>query len=162
MADGRLIMAGGTSFHMRTPREIRAQCGAICWRRNDAGQVEVLLVTSRDTGRWVIPKGGQIEGLDDAQSAAQEAWEEGGIRGLVSDHPVGHYTYQKTNAGFFDVDCDVAVYPIEVQEVANRFPEHRERRRAWFAPLEASGLVAEPELAAILAAFAPPALPGSA
>ena len=155
MADGRFVMAGGAVFQMRAPLEIRSQCGAICWRRDD-GVVRVLLVTSRDTGRWVIPKGGQIEGLEDADSAAQEAWEEAGIRGRVMDQPVGHYTYRKVTRRNGDVDCDVAVFPLEVTELAELFPEYGQRRRVWFSPAEAAHLVAESDLAQILANFSPP------
>ncbi|MEN9850080.1 MAG: hypothetical protein RL128_243, partial [Pseudomonadota bacterium] len=62
----------------------RTQYGALCWRMH-RGKVEVLLITSRDTGRWVIPKGWPIDGLAPAQTAAREAWEEAGVEGDIAD-----------------------------------------------------------------------------
>ncbi len=156
MADGHFIMAGGNVFRMRGPREIRSQCGAICWRR-EADEVQVLLVTSRDTGRWVIPKGGQIDGLDDPGSAAQEAWEEAGVRGTVLETPLGHYTYRKGLRSGSDVDCDVAVFALKVREIRDRFPEEGQRDRRWFTPAAAALRVCEPDLSALLASFSPPA-----
>ena len=70
-------------------REPRAQFAALPWRRNAAGETEVMLITSRETHRWVIPKGWPIKGKSSAKSAAQEAFEEAGVRGKVGKKPVG-------------------------------------------------------------------------
>ncbi|WP_233192654.1 NUDIX hydrolase [Acidimangrovimonas sediminis] len=127
------------------------QYGALCWRRAGDG-VEVLLVTSRDTGRWVIPKGWPMAGLGPSETARQEAYEEAGVDGKVRDACAGLYSYTKVlgpdrSTG---VPCVVAVYPIEVRKLAGKFPEAQERRRKWFSPKKAASKVDEPELGALL------------
>lgn len=134
---------------------VRLQYGALCWRRNDTG-IEVLLITSRDTGRWVIPKGWPMPGLAPEAAAAQEAWEEAGVEGVMSPLCLGRYGYQKVFTLTASVPCAVAVYGLQVKDVAKSFPEAKVRRRAWFPLDEAAGLVAEPELAGIIAGFTPP------
>ncbi|MGP3695934.1 NUDIX hydrolase [Rhodobacter sp. NSM] len=151
MGDGRFRLITGGAGGAET---FRPQCGAICWRR-EAGQVQILLITSRDTGRWVIPKGGRIAGLDDAGSAAQEAWEEAGVRGAVGSRPLGRFTYRKLNRNSGSIACQVAVFALEVEELADTFPEREQRKRKWFAPEQAARQVAEPELQGILAGFDP-------
>ncbi|MCE6952144.1 NUDIX hydrolase [Cereibacter sphaeroides] len=155
MDDGQFGMAQDTSTGTAAaPAATRAQCGAVCWRA-EGGKVLVLLITSRDTGRWVIPKGGRIEGLDDAESAAQEAWEEAGIRGEVDHRPLGRFSYRKLLKTSADVLCDVAVFPLRVSEMLDAFPERGQRKRKWFSPDKAARKVAEPELREILLHFAP-------
>jgi len=143
---------------MRPPQPARAemretaatQVAALCWRIEN-GVTEVLLITSRDTGRWVIPKGWPIEGLSDCQAAAREAWEEAGVQGRVADEPLGRYVYDKILDGARVKRCAVAIYPLEVERLKARFPEAEERNRRWVAANEAAGLVAEPQLRTILA-----------
>jgi 8-oxo-dGTP pyrophosphatase MutT (NUDIX family) len=134
----------------------RIQYGALCWRDADHG-IEVLLITSRDTGRWVIPKGWPIRGLAPEAAAAQEAWEEAGVEGEVSPMCLGRYGYSKSLSVSASVPCAVAVYGLCVAEIGKRFPEAKERQRQWFPKAEAAALVAEPELAVIITGFAPPA-----
>lgn len=131
------------------------QCGAVCWRKH-RGSVEVLLITSRDTGRWVIPKGWPMPGLSPEAAAAQEAWEEAGVCGVMNPLCVGRYGYQKCLSLTASVPCAVAVYGMRVDKLAKAFPERKERQRKWFPQQEASTLVAEPELAMIIAGFLPP------
>lgn len=133
----------------------RMQYGALCWRRGDEG-TEVLLITSRDTGRWVIPKGWPMPGLSPEAAAAQEAWEEAGVSGVTNPLCIGRYGYQKCLSVTSTVPCAVAVYGMRVDKLAKTFPEVKERRRKWFLLDEAAGLVAEPELATIIAGFLPP------
>lgn len=145
-------------MNMRPPPPARAetretvatQVAALCWRI-EAGTTEVLLITSRDTGRWVIPKGWPIQGLSDAEAAAREAWEEAGVEGRVADEPLGRYVYDKVLESAATRRCAVAVYPLEVERLKARFPEAEERRRRWFAAGEAAKLVAEPQLRTLLA-----------
>jgi 8-oxo-dGTP pyrophosphatase MutT (NUDIX family) len=134
------------------------QVGAMCWRKNAQGR-EVLLVTSRDTGRWIIPKGWPIKSLGQSGSALLEAWEEAGVRGHASDQPIGTYDYDKMRTKGSVVPCRVAVFAVEVHRLADRFPEATQRRRRWFQPEEAAALVAEPELATLLRAMAKPSWP---
>jgi ADP-ribose pyrophosphatase YjhB (NUDIX family) len=46
----------------------------------------VLLVTSRETGRWIIPKGGPIKGFKPAKTAAREAYEDAGALAYAYDY----------------------------------------------------------------------------
>jgi 8-oxo-dGTP pyrophosphatase MutT (NUDIX family) len=134
----------------------KLQYGALCWRAGAAG-IEVLLITSRDTGRWVIPKGWPIPGLAPEAAAAQEAWEEAGVEGAVNPVSLGRYGYQKCLSVDFAVPCAVAVFGLRVDSLSGAFPEARERRREWFPLGQAASLVAEPELALMIAGFSPPA-----
>ena len=133
----------------------RMQYGALCWRNGD-DSIEVLLITSRDTGRWVIPKGWPMPGLAPEAAAAQEAWEEAGVEGVMNPLCVGRYGYQKCLSLTATVPCAVAVYGMRVNKLAKSFPEIKERQRKWFSLDEASTLVAEPELSMIIAQFVPP------
>jgi 8-oxo-dGTP pyrophosphatase MutT (NUDIX family) len=133
----------------------RTQYAALCWRVG-AGGVEVLLITSRDTGRWVIPKGWPMAGLAPEATAAQEAWEEAGVEGIVSPVCLGRFGYQKELSVTKRVPCAVAVFGLRVDRLAAKFPEAKARRREWFPRAEAAGLVQEPELARLIAEFTPP------
>jgi 8-oxo-dGTP pyrophosphatase MutT (NUDIX family) len=126
----------------------RNQFAALCWRLH-RGRVEVLLITSRDTGRWVIPKGWPVADKSPAESAAQEAWEEAGVRGQEGKDALGLYTYDKLRGTKEALPCAVSVFPLRVEELAARFPERKERRRRWFGADKAAKLVAEPELRAL-------------
>ncbi len=138
----------------RLDRPARRQVGALCWRRK-GGQVEVLLVTSRETGRWVIPKGNRMQGLSDPDAAAQEAWEEAGVRGKLRPLRLGSFHYVKLLARGSARQMAVDVYALKVKDVLKDWPERKERTRQWFRPEEAAGLVDEPELRALLSEFAP-------
>ena len=128
------------------------QFGALCWRMH-RGQVEVLLITSRDTGRWVIPKGWAIEGLSPALSAAREAWEEAGVEGEVSDIGLGQFRYDKVVRPSQFIPCEVQVFGLRVARLAERFPERKQRRRKWFNAETAARKVNEPQLRELLAAL---------
>ena len=131
----------------------RSQYGALCWRMH-RGRVEVLLITSRDTGRWVIPKGWPMEGRRPDEAAAQEAWEEAGVTGESGVTALGLFSYDKARKSKEALPCVVTVYPLRVERLAARFPERAERRRRWFTAERAARLVAEPELRAMLAQLA--------
>lgn len=130
------------------------QIGALPWRRRD-GVLEVLLVTSRETKRWVAPKGWPMPYKSDAEAAATEAWEEAGVKGLIASAPLGGYSYSKRMKDGSDRACRIKVYALEVTVERDHWPEVAERERRWFPALEAADLVAEPELSAILRAFDP-------
>lgn len=131
------------------------QYGALCWRDGGDG-VEVLLITSRDTGRWVIPKGWPMPGLAPEAAAAQEAWEEAGVNGQINPRCIGRFGYQKCLTVSTTIPCAVSVFGLRVNTLAPTFPEVKERQRRWFPLAEAAGLVAEPELSQIIAGFTPP------
>jgi 8-oxo-dGTP pyrophosphatase MutT (NUDIX family) len=132
--------------------DVSQQYAALPWRR--AQGFEVLLITSRETRRWVIPKGWPMSGLSAAESAAQEAYEEAGIRGQMAAQAVGHYTYSKRLRGGAKKRFRVDVFAMEVTEVLDLWPEAHERARQWLSPHEALALVEEPELAALIRTFA--------
>jgi 8-oxo-dGTP pyrophosphatase MutT (NUDIX family) len=136
------------SLHMILGRRPPAlQVGAIC-RKPESG--EVLLITSRDTGRWVIPKGWPMEGRSLAHAALQEAWEEAGVRGRVGMTELGRFGYDKRQNSGFALPVEVALFPVEVMELADDYPEYEERHREWFAPERAAELVDETGLKQIL------------
>jgi 8-oxo-dGTP pyrophosphatase MutT (NUDIX family) len=136
-------------------REPRSQFAALPWRRDADGELEILLITSRDTRRWVIPKGWPIKGKSSAKSAAQEAFEEAGVRGKVSKRPVGAYAYDKRLKSGRLQHIRVAVFALAVDSEAEAYPELGQREKVWVAPAEAAHRVDEPELMVLLATFKP-------
>lgn len=138
-------------------RETRTQFAAICYRtaKSKSGGTEILLVTSRHTGRWIIPKGWPMDGMRPAAAAAQEAWEEAGVRGRAVDHCLGLYAYDKWIDSSLSLPCIVAVFPVEVRKLDKSFPEVGERKRKWFSPKKAASKVDEPELKTLLMHFDP-------
>ena len=113
----------------------------------------MLLVTSRQTRRWVLPKGNQVSGLSLHDSAAHEALEEAGIRGAVCPAPIGSYRYRKRRKTGASVMVEVDVFPIAVTEELAEWEEDDERERRWFSLREAADAVQEPELQQILRNF---------
>lgn len=134
--------------------EVRTQFGALCYRLRD-GKPEVLLVTSRGSGRWIIPKGWPIPGRTPAGMVLQEAWEEAGVRGQVHNVVLGLYSYRKTVGPDRGMPCLVMVYPVEVRSLAARFPEAGQRRHKWLRPKKAAKCVEERELAHLIRSFDP-------
>ena len=128
------------------------QYAALPWRK--AQGFEILLITSRETRRWVIPKGWPIPAHSAAESAAQEAYEEAGGRGWMAAQAMGHYRYSKRLRGGARKRFRVDVFAMEVTEVLDQWPEAHERARQWLSPQEALALVEEPELAALIRTFA--------
>lgn len=123
------------------------QVAAVCLHPDDG---RVLMITSRGTGRWIIPKGWPMAGRSLAGAAAREAWEEAGVEGRIGHRELGRYTYGKEQDSGFVVPVEVCVFPLNVDKLAKSFPESDQRRREWFAPARAAQLVAEPGLSAIL------------
>ena len=136
---------------LETPRQ---QIGALVWRF-DRGFLKILLVTSRDTGRFVIPKGWTEEKLTNPQAAALEAFEEAGVTGNIKDEPCGSYAYTKLIGPGFVLPCIVDVYPMQALKILPKWPEKGERSRHWFDLDDAASKVAEPELADLIRYFVP-------
>ncbi len=109
-----------------------------------------MLVTSRETGRWVIPKGWPISGLTPQNSAAREAIEEAGVLGQISDQPIGTYHYDKRLADGSSMLCAVEVFLLKVEQQLASWPEQTQRQTRWFSVLDAAGAVHEPELSIII------------
>jgi 8-oxo-dGTP pyrophosphatase MutT (NUDIX family) len=130
------------------------QVAALCYRQRGKS-LRILLITSRDTGRWVTPKGWPMRNRTEPEAAAREAYEEAGIRGDVSTRHVGHYSYKKWLGNGRAIPCLVRVYPLRVREMLKSYPETRQRRNKWFSQAKAAKKVMEPELAALIRAFEP-------
>ncbi|PWC44313.1 NUDIX hydrolase [Azospirillum sp. TSO22-1] len=128
---------------------LRIQYGALPFRIKE-GRAVVLLVTTRETGRWIIPKGWPKRGVKPHKLAAREAYEEAGLVGKVSRRSCGQFHYTKRLRTGEAVACAVEVFPMEVRRELDDWPEKGQRRRSWIPPAEAALLVEEPELAALL------------
>jgi predicted phosphate transport protein (TIGR00153 family) len=135
---------------------VTRQVGALPYRADAIGRAQILLITSRDTGRWVIPKGNLMRGFTDHAAAAIEAWEEAGVRGAVCATPLGDFRYRKHRRVGPPRDMVVAVYCLLVTEQAAEWPERHQRVTQWFDLPDAADAVAEPTLKALIAGFAPP------
>ncbi len=120
------------------------------------GETVVLLVTSRETGRWVLPKGWAEKGLTGPEVAAKEAYEEGGIVGEVTPTTAGAYTYLKRLPKGQTADCAVDVFPMRVDRLLEDWPERTQRRRQWFTLPQAALAVDDGELVTLLLRLAAP------
>ncbi|WP_086052057.1 NUDIX hydrolase [Pseudoruegeria sp. SK021] len=129
----------------------------MCFRVK-AGKTQILLVTSRETKRWVIPKGWLIPGKTAADSAVIEAFEEAGVQGRLFSKSVGGYTYSKSVHRAKSLTCLVRVYPLEVKTLLAKFPERHQRKRKWFAAKRAAAMVKAPGLAKLILRFDPQGL----
>lgn len=131
------------------------QLAALCWNDSKDG-TRILLITSRDTGRWVLPKGWPMDDRSNADAALTEAWEEAGVTGATDGIAVGNYSYDKVlcRATNRAQPCKVEVYPVRVTALARKYPERRQRRRKWFTPEKAARKVDEPDLQQLILAFA--------
>jgi 8-oxo-dGTP pyrophosphatase MutT (NUDIX family) len=130
-------------------RPKKLQVAALCHRiRGDSK--EFLLVTSRDTGRWIIPKGWPIRGLKANEAALQEAWEEAGVRNSIATaDPVGSYSYNKRKASGLEIPVKTLVYSVAVEDLSEEYPEAHQRTRKWVSADTAAELVHEAELKSI-------------
>lgn len=126
------------------------QYAALPFRRSDCGLLEILLVTSRETARWVIPKGNPMRGLDGPETAAQEAVEEAGVEGRIAPEPLGAYRYEKNRRRRGWTRAEVHVFPMLVEREAATWQEQGQRERRWFTSAEAAEAVAEPGLKALI------------
>ncbi|MCP1336552.1 NUDIX hydrolase [Futiania mangrovi] len=120
-------------------------------------EVEVLLVTSRRRGRWVLPKGWTAARLGSAASAAREARQEAGVVGSVAETPIGSYAYEKVMRQGYAVPAHVGVYPLQVEEHRLKWRERKERKLRWVRLSEAAQMVDDPELRELLSSLVPDA-----
>lgn len=126
---------------------MREQFAALCYRvRTDGGMLEVLLVTSRDSRRWIIPKGWPMAGKKPHEVAAIEAFEEAGVRGKAKKKPFGYFTYLKMFDNGQRAPCCVQVHLLDVKESCDVFREKGQRLCEWVSCVEAARRVREPEL----------------
>src|SRR5258706_11869039 len=141
----------GPSPTRKLPMRPQKQVAALPLRRID-GVIEILLVTSRDTGRWIIPKGWLSKRLKGHEAAAREAREEAGVKGKIKQRAIGSYSYIKretSNRGPISVN----VYLLAVRKEYKPWPEKDQRRRAWIGIETAAGKGQEPGLSLIIKAL---------
>jgi uncharacterized protein Yka (UPF0111/DUF47 family)/8-oxo-dGTP pyrophosphatase MutT (NUDIX family) len=134
-----------------------SQFGVLAYDIGPDGEPRFLLITSRRTKRWVIPRGNPIPGLSAAQSAAQEAYEEAGLTGIVSPEEIGRYSYEKVKRSGATVPAEVTVFPLRASIQSRHWPERDQRESRWFTRMEAAAAVDEAGLKALIRGFAIPA-----
>src|SRR4051794_6525347 len=104
--------------HLCKPRHASAdgtplrQVAALPYRKNAAGEIQVLLVSSRGKKRIIIPKGWR-EHKKAWKAAEKEAREEGGVVGKIKRRPIGYFEYWKRLADHFAL-VKVDVYALRV------------------------------------------------
>jgi 8-oxo-dGTP pyrophosphatase MutT (NUDIX family) len=129
----------------------RVQYGALPYRvRTGSRRPQFMLITSRETQRWVIPKGWPKKGKSPQYSAAREAFEEAGVLGAVATRSVGSFSYEKRLKSGAVVVCHVRVFPLEVRRQRKQWPEKQERTVKWLSASQAADKVDEPKLGAII------------
>lgn len=128
------------------------QVAALCWRKGKVG-LEVLLITSRKSKRWILPKGWPEPGLTMAQNAAREAFEEAGVVGDVEISSIGHYYYLKERRGGGGLPCKVEVFALAVRKQLDDWPEKSLRRIMWVSLSDAASKVSEQGVRLVLKNF---------
>jgi 8-oxo-dGTP pyrophosphatase MutT (NUDIX family) len=142
------------SLAAKNKRDVRSQFGALCYRF-EGGKLQILIVTSRRSRKWIVPKGWPMSGKTPAQTAGVEAWEEAGVIGKANENCIGHYSYTKDAGRFGMLPCVVSLFAIKVKRTAQKYPENSLRKRRWVGQKKAANLVHEPELAQLIRNFAP-------
>jgi 8-oxo-dGTP pyrophosphatase MutT (NUDIX family) len=148
----------------RRASPMTVQYGALPYRFNEARALEVLLITTKQSKRWIIPKGRPIGGLKPAKCAAREAFEEAGVRGAVGKKPIGAFRFVKTVDDSLSLLCRVRVYPMKVKRQMRSWPEALHRTQRWFEPAAALAAVNDVGLKTVIGRFvetmtaSPPAL----
>ena len=132
----------------------RAQHAALPFRINSEGRVEIMLITSRETKRWIVPKGWPIKGLEPYETAEREAFEEAGLHGHATKRPIGRYVYEK-RLQHSSVMCEVSVHPLLVVTQRDRWPEQHQRDGRWFSVEGAATAVREAGLQQLIRSFGP-------
>jgi 8-oxo-dGTP pyrophosphatase MutT (NUDIX family) len=128
----------------------RVQYAALPYRRRADARTQIMLVTSRESGRWVIPKGWPKKRQSPCASAAREAREEAGVVGEVGRSSIGSYSYKKRLRSGAIVTCEVRVFPLKVKRQQKSWPERGEREFQWFSRAKAAKAVRERALSEII------------
>ncbi|MGV6812064.1 MAG: NUDIX hydrolase [Brevirhabdus sp.] len=137
--------------------QLRTQFAALCYRMR-AGEPEVLLVTTRRTKRWIIPRGWPLHGSTPSATAQTEALEEAGAEGKMHNTCIGIYSYIKIRPDGTQTPVMVAVFPLKVKKLRDSYREAGQRKRRWFPLKKAAAHVHEPELQQIIRNFDPKVL----
>lgn len=148
-----MTASGGKQEGRKSGGGKRRQVAALPWR-GEGEALRILLVSSRETRRWVIPKGWPMKGKTDFAAAAQEAYEEAGLDGVIAQQAIGEYEYLKRLKSGAARLVKVDVYPLRVAREHLNWPEKGQRTLRWMTPVEAALAVQEPELRDLIARFA--------
>ncbi len=143
-----------SNLYLMLRRPPRQQYAALCYRLDAMSGLQVLLLTSRETRRWVVPKGWPMKGKKAHAVAEREAYEEAGVRGKAEKEPFGYFAYMKKLKSGIKVPVRVQVHALRVDEMLTDFPEKESRTLEWTSCPEAAARVKEPELKALFMAFA--------
>jgi 8-oxo-dGTP pyrophosphatase MutT (NUDIX family) len=142
-------MSPATASRRAPPRaKPRPQYGALPYRTGDG--VDILLITSRETGRWVIPKGWPMKGKSASATAAREAVEEAGVVGEIGKRPLGAFVYIKFRKTGLGRPCKVRVFALKVTGQRDEWREKGQRTAQWFAWSDAAAAVQERALARLI------------
>ena len=133
--------------------DVRAQLAALCYRYK-GGKLQICLITTRGSGRWIMPRGWPMHKLTPAQGAAIEAYEEAGLTGTMHPNSIGAYSYDKPLDDSV-TPVMVMVYALHVTDAAKTWPEKKQRKRAWMSPKQAAAKLQEPGLRQIVSTFDP-------
>ncbi len=124
------------------------------YRLSPAGDIEVLIVTSRGTAQWIIPKGWPMEGLSDPEAAAREAYEEAGLMGEIDHEIFGTFTYEKQAKGMDSLSTFVVdVYPMRVERQLAFWPEATQRTLVWVSGDHGKSMIRNESLARLIETF---------
>lgn len=149
----QLTQAAAKSYNAAMTREqdgdLPIQTGALPWRLKGKS-IEVLLVTGRKSGKWSIPKGWPMAGKSLAEAAAEEAFEEAGVRGTVDPRPVGIFRHVKQQFAFGELEVNIVVHRLWVDREFPKWPELGQRKRKWFKPKDAAKRVDSAELGSLI------------
>ncbi|CUX82820.1 MAG: putative NTP pyrophosphohydrolase [Roseibaca calidilacus] len=128
------------------------QVAAMCVRQGKDGP-EVLLIQTLTRKLWMVPKGWPMDGLSLSDAAAQEAWEEAGVRGPIAQTPLGAFSYTKIKSSGLPVQCRAQVFRLDVTHQSDDYPEAKKRVRRWVRPEKAAEMVQNAQLARLLASL---------
>lgn len=132
----------------------KLQYGVIPYRHGRAkDRIEIMLITSRNTRRWIVPKGWPIGRKPARDVARREALEEAGLEGAIGQSPFGSFHYQKRLKDGSVIPCRVDVFAFEVERQRKTWLERSERKRRWFDSERAIKLVREQELKTLIGAL---------
>lgn len=127
----------------------RKQVAALPVARDPEGALRILMITSRETKRFIVPKGWPMKGVKDHRAAETEAREEAGLIGRAYPKPVGSYLSWKRRSGGFQL-VKVKVFLFNVDGHLEHWKEKGQRKIAWLAVKDAASLIDEPGLVDIV------------
>ncbi|MEO9772768.1 NUDIX hydrolase [Roseibium sp.] len=130
-------------------RPRRLQIAALCCRQGD-NEPEILLVSTRGTGRLILPKGWPEKDKPAYETAVIEAYEEAGVVGEPDSRAMGSFRSFKGLSDGLRIRTKVLVFRIRFKKQLQSFPEIGQRKLFWLPLSEAIEAVDEPALGRFL------------